>query len=262
MPSPKKNPPLANQSSDKLLSLIELLSEEESPARLYDLAAKLDMNQSTLSRFLTTLINRNYVKQDPETGRYSLTYKLCQISYNLTSKLDIRHVLNPVLRNISKEFGCTTNLIVRYNYSCIYLEVIPAPEQVMLPLQRIGKVAPLYCTGAGKLLLSEFSDEKLNEYASEMEFTPFTPHTITTLHHLKKIIEESRINGYAIDNEECELGTRCLSVPVYDYTHHIIAVISINASSAKLTDEYIAHHVDKIKTLVAEGSRILGYYES
>lgn len=262
MPTSSKNPSLSNQSSEKLLSLIELLSKQEEPARLSDLAASLHMNASTVLRFLTTLQNREYVFQDPDTGRYSLTYKICSIANNVTSRLNLRNICAPYLQQISKTFGCTTNLIVRYNYSCIYLEVIASPQQIMIPLQRIGRVAPLYCTGAGKLLLEEFSETQLEEYARDVEFKRFTEKTICTLPELKEVIAQSRVNGYSIDDEECELGTRCLAVPVYDYTGHIIAVISINAAATRLTDSYILEIAPSMKAIVAEVSKKLGYSET
>ena len=260
MQSPtKKNASLANQSSEKLLSLIEVLSVQDNPIRLSDLAALLDMNASTVSRFLTTLQNRVYVMMDSDSGKYSMTYKICQLANNLTSRMDLRSICRPYLHKISKIFNCTSNLITRYEYSVIYLEVVAGPQQLLVPLQRIGKVAPLYCTGAGKIFLQEFSNEEMDDYASAVSFDRFTEHTICSVGELKKVVAQSAALGYAVDNEECEIGTRCLAVPIYDYTGHIHAAISINAPSAKLTDEYILQNVDTLKGIAGEVSRLIGY---
>ena len=255
----KKNASLANQSSEKLLSLIEVLSVQDNPIRLSDLAALLDMNASTVSRFLTTLQNRGYVMMDSDSGKYSMTYKICQLANNLTSRMDLRSICRPYLHKISKIFNCTSNLITRYEYSVIYLEVVAGPQQLLVPLQRIGKVAPLYCTGAGKIFLQEFSNEEMDDYASAVSFDRFTEHTICSVGELKKVVAQSAALGYAVDNEECEIGTRCLAVPIYDYTGHIHAAISINAPSAKLTDEYILQNVDTLKGIAGEVSRLIGY---
>ena len=252
-------PSSANQSSEKLLSLIEVLSQEEEPVRLSDLAALMGMNVSTVSRFLTTLQNRGYVTQDADSGKYSMTYKICQLANNLTSRMDLRGICLPYLHKISKIFDCTSNLMPRYGYSVIYLEVVPGPQQILVPLQRIGKVAPLYCTGGGKLFLQEFTDAELNDYASDVTFERFTDHTISSIGELKCAVRESAERGYAIDDEECELGTRCLAVPIYDYTGHIHAAISINAPASKLTDTYIRQNADILKGLALEVSRNIGY---
>lgn len=254
-----KNPSAANQSSDKLLTLIEVLSQEEAPIRLTDLAAKLNMNTSTVSRFLTSLQNRGYVSQSGERGTYVLTYKICQLANNLTSRMDYRTICQPFLKKISKIFGCTTNLMTRYELTVIYLDVVPGPQQLLVPLQRIGKIAPLYCTGGGKLFLCRFTDEELRNYAATETFQRYTEYTICSLGELREELRQVAQNGYAIDNQECELGTRCLAVPVYNYTGATQAAISINAPISKLTDTYIAQNVDILKEIAMEISHLLGY---
>lgn len=249
----------ANQSSEKLLALMEVLSLEEQPIRLSDLAAKLDMNASTVSRFLAALQKRGYVSQSEERGTYVLTYKICQLANNITSRMDYRNICQPYLKKISKIFGCTTNLIARYEYSVIYLDVVPGPQQLMVPLQRIGKVAPLYCTGGGKLFLQQFSEEELRSYASLRPFHRYTDHTICSLGELREELQKIAVNGYAIDDQECELGTRCLAVPVFNYTGSIQAAISINAPISKLTDQYIQQNAPIMKEIALEVSQMLGY---
>lgn len=254
-----KNPSTANQSSEKLLLLMEVLSQEEAPIHLSQLAAKLGMNASTVSRFLATLQKCGYVSQSGERGSYVLTYKICQLANNVTSRMDYRNICQPHLKKISKIFGCTTNLIARYEYSVIYLDVVPGPQQLLVPLQRIGKVAPLYCTGGGKLFLTHFSEEELRSYASLNPFHRYTEHTICSLGALREELQRIVQQGYAVDDEECELGTRCLAVPVLNYTGGIQAAISINAPLTKLTDQYIQQNAPILKEIALEVSHQLGY---
>lgn len=252
-------PSTANQSSEKLLVLMEVLSQEEAPIQLSHLAAKLGMNVSTVSRFLATLQKCGYVSQSGDRGSYVLTYKICQLANNVTSRMDYRNICQPHLKKISKIFGCTTNLIARYEYSVIYLDVVPGPQQLLVPLQRIGKVAPLYCTGGGKLFLTHFTEEELRSYASLNPFHRYTEHTICSLGALREELQRISQQGYAIDDEECELGTRCLAVPVLNYTGGIQAAISINAPLTKLTDQYIQQNAPILKEIAMEVSHQLGY---
>ena len=129
----------------------------------------------------------------------------------------------------------------------------------MVPLQRIGKVAPLYCTGGGKLFLQQFSEEDLRSYASLRPFHRYTDHTICSLGELREELQKIAVNGYAIDDQECELGTRCLAVPVFNYTGSIQAAISINAPISKLTDQYIQQNAPIMKEIALEVSQMLGY---
>lgn len=259
MKETEKKASASNQSSEKLLALMEVLSLEEDPIHLSDLAAKLDMNASTVSRFLAALQKRGYVSQGEGRGTYIMTYKICQLANNITSRMDFRNICQPYLKKISKIFGCTTNLIARYEYSVIYLDVIPGPQQLLVPLQRIGKVAPLYCTGGGKLFLQHFSEEDLRDYAAIRPFHRYTEHTICSLGELREELQKIEENGYAIDDQECELGTRCIAVPVFNYTGGIQAAISVNAPITKLTDQYIQQNAPVLRELALEVSRMLGY---
>ena len=93
-----------NQSSDKLLTLLEILSVQPEPVRLQELAWQASMNTSTVLRFLMTLEKRGYVVQDGDTGRYSLTFKLCGIADNIKVHTDIRNICLPYMKLVSKKF--------------------------------------------------------------------------------------------------------------------------------------------------------------
>lgn len=251
--------PSSNRSSEKLLQLIEFLSEQEEPLRLLDIANRMGMNQSTVSRFLSALKNRNYVAQNFQNGKYSLTYKICRIANNVSSRMDMRHVSLPYLRTLSQIFGCTSNLVVEYDFSVMYLEVVPGPRQMLVPLQRIGIVAPLHCTSGGKLLLTEFSEEKMREFLSGKGLPKYTDHTITTERALRKELESVKKLGYAFDNEECELGVRCVGAPVRDFTNRIVGAVSVNGPVNKLTDAFMREKVPELLTITGEISSHLGY---
>ncbi len=137
-------PSTANQSSEKLLVLMEVLSQEEAPIQLSHLAAKLGMNVSTVSRFLATLQKCGYVSQSGDRGSYVLTYKICQLANNVTSRMDYRNICQPHLKKISKIFGCTTNLIARYEYSVIIWMLSPARSSGWFPC--IGLARWPHCT--------------------------------------------------------------------------------------------------------------------
>ena len=109
----------ANQSSEKLLTLIELLSTWSEPVKLQSLASQASMNVSTTLRFLMALENKGYVVQD-DTGRYSLTYKLCRIANNIKIHTSIRNICLPFMKEVSRYFGETVNLSEEENMSVVY----------------------------------------------------------------------------------------------------------------------------------------------
>jgi len=255
----KSKASISNQSSDKLLQLVEFLSEQEEPLRLLDIARQTGMNQSTASRFLSALKNRGYVAQNSQNGKYSLTYKICRIANNVSSRMDTRHVSLPYLRELSKVFGCTSNLVVEYDLSVMYLEVVAGPRQMLVPLQRIGIVAPLHCTSGGKLLLTEFSEEKFQELLRLKGLPKYTNRTITNEDALRHEVEEARRLGYAFDNEECELGTRCVAAPLRDFSGRIVGAVSVNGPIVRMTDDYIQQKLPHLISIAGEISAHLGY---
>lgn len=248
-----------NLSSVKLLKIIEYLCETNSPARLLDISNDTKINVSTVSRFVTTLKQEGFVDQDENTGKYFMTYKICNLANKVSSNLDIRMLAKPYLSLISNSFNSTCNLVVEYDSSAMYLEVVSPSNQVYMPLQRIGSIAPLYCTGAGKLFLTEYDETKLNELYRSRGFEKLTDHTFTDVPSLKKELITIRQSGFAYDKEECELGTICIAVPVYDYTGKIHAAISVNGRAEKMTEEYLKTKLPFMLECADQLSQKLGY---
>lgn len=235
----KVNPTKSNQSAEKLLHLIEAMSELDEPIRLQDIAKRLKMNVSTVLRFLTPLLRRGYVDQDPKTSRYSLTFKLCGIANNITSRLDIRAIARPYMRNLAHIFKESANLSIENDMSVLYVEMVNGPSKTIMAMQRIGNIAPLHCTGVGKLFLLEYSQQKIDQYIAVKGLTRFTENTITDRERLLRELEEVRRYGYSFDNEECEEGARCIAAPVRDYTGRTVACVSVSGPITRMTDAHI-----------------------
>ncbi|MDR1535434.1 MAG: IclR family transcriptional regulator [Planctomycetota bacterium] len=255
------DPTQSNLSTEKLLSLLECMTNLEGPARLQDLARTLGMNASTLLRFLAPLQRRGYVFQEPESGRYSLTFRLCALADSLKSRLDLRNLAFPFLREAAKVFGESANLSVDRDMSVLYVEVVNFPGKTLMMMQRIGHVAPLHCTGVGKLFLSEYSPRQLARYLKAKGLTRFTDRTLTRREDLERALEEIRRQGYAFDNEECEEGARCVAAPLRDYTGRIAAGLSVSGPAARMTDRHIARNLPYLLDAARQLSLRLGWRE-
>ncbi|MDR2933192.1 MAG: IclR family transcriptional regulator [Oscillospiraceae bacterium] len=261
MPTTEKvgAPSHTNQSSTKLLHLIEVLSRQPEPCRLQDIARESGMNPSTALRFLSALQSMHYVAQDIDSGRYYLTFKLCAIAQNITSHMSIRSISMPFLRNVSHIFSESCNLAVENDMSVMYVEVANDPHKTLMSTQRIGNVAPLHCTGVGKLMLSGFTYAELEQYIAIKGLPRLTPHTITTLDGLEAELAQIRKLGYAFDNEECEVGARCIAAPIRDYTGRIIAGISVSGPTVRMSDAHIFTHLPYLIETAAQLSIRLGW---
>ncbi len=235
----KSNPAKSNQSTEKLLHLMETMSGLSDPIRLQDLSAKVGMNASTVLRFLAPLQRRGYVAQEQENSRYYMTFKLCGVAHNISSRLNVRNVAIPFLRSMAQIFKESANLSVESEMSVMYIEVVGGPSKTLMTMQRIGHIAPMHCTGVGKLFLLEYGAQKLDQLIAVKGLPRFTPNTITDKAELVRTLDEIRARGYAFDNEECEEGARCVAAPIRDFTGSTVACVSISGPATRMTDKHI-----------------------
>lgn len=257
---PVKKPQL-NHSTDKVLSILEYLANENEPVRLLTLAADLGLNTSTASRFLSSLEKNGYVRQDTETRRYLLTMKLCTLSRNLLSNNNLVAYAKPYLKRLAGLFMEVTCLSVEQEMSVVYVATYDGPDHMLKTFSYVGKRAPMHCTGSGKLLLTNYTDEQLADYLHKKGNLKPTANTITSYKELKNELKQIQNQQYSIDNEECEIGMRCVAVPVRDYTGSIVAGLSVTGPSARMTLEKITRHLPHLFKAGAELSILLGYNE-
>lgn len=248
-----------NQSTDKVIQLIEYLAKAGEPRRLQQISEDLGTNSSTTLRFLTSLLRNGYVAQDEETKQYALTMKICSLSHRLLQSVDIVEVVKPYLKQMSTLFSEVTCLSVKQNNHVIYIATNDGPDQMLKSFVHIGKRAALHCTGTGKLFLSVYTDNELVEYLKTNDNIRLTPNTICTFEELRKELDSIRECHYSIDNEECEIGMRCLAVPIYDYTNKIVAGISVTGPTQRMTDELIRQNLPQLQEVAMKVSEKLGY---
>ena len=248
-----------NQSSDKLLALIELLAQQPEPIRLQDISRISGMNASTALRFLSALQHRDYAAQEIDTGRYYLTFKLCGLAQNITSHFGIREIAQPFIRNVSNVFSESCHLAVESDLLVLYIDVAKCASRTLMITQRIGNLAPLHCTGVGKLFLSQHSVDEVEGIISQKPMQRLTENTITTIPLLLKELDHVRNLGYAYDNEECEVGARCIAAPIRDYTGNIVAGISVSGPAVRMTDEHIMMNLPFLMETAEQISVRLGW---
>jgi DNA-binding IclR family transcriptional regulator len=249
----------ANQSSDKLLTILEFLAEQPEPVRLQDLAELCSMYPSTALRFLTTLRNRGYVAQETESGKYYLTLKICSLAQRRSAQIDVRNIAFPFMRSIANLFTESCNLAVQKDLTVIYIEVANVANKALMSTQRIGSAAPMHCTGIGKLFLSEYTSAELDAYCQVKGLDKYTEYTLTNKSTLLQDLEEIQSLGYAFDNQECELGVRCIAVPIRDFTGRIIAGLSISGPNVRMTNEHIYSHLQNLLDAGNQISIYMGY---
>ncbi|MDR3296238.1 MAG: IclR family transcriptional regulator [Clostridiales Family XIII bacterium] len=226
-----------NQSVGKVLQIIEIMSQNRGAMKLQDISVKSGLPVSTALRMVNTLLSYGYVRQDPVTLRYALTLKFAQLGSLVSSQFRITDIMRPYLIELSDKSGEAVCYAADQDMELIYMDVIDGPDGILKVMQRIGKRAPLHCTGIGKIMLLNYSQKELRHFVSAKGLLSYTPKTIVTKETLQRELEKVRRAGYAMDDEECELGARCVAAGIKDYTGRYIGGISVSGPISRLTLE-------------------------
>jgi IclR family transcriptional regulator, KDG regulon repressor len=187
--------------------------------------------------------------------------KLFKLGHQVVSHLNLREICRPFLTRIMSETKETVHLAVLDEDQVLYLDKVEGPHALRMP-SRVGRHIPTYCTSLGKAMLSCLDDQEVKSIFRNQVLRPYTANTIKTLSQLLTNLRLIRKRGYSIDNEEIEIGLRCVGAPIRDYTGAMVAAISVAAPSARLSSQKIPTVGRLIVTTAEEISEKLGYEKS
>lgn len=247
------------QSLERTFDLIENLSRNPDGMLLMELSAATGLHKSTAHRLLASLVNLGYVKKEETTNKYRLTLKLFELSGRVVDNIDVLEIAKTPLehlRNVTQE---AVHLVVREGIDIVYVHKVDSRNSSIRMFSRIGMRRPMYCTAVGKSILATMSNAEVQKIWDKSDIKRYTQHTIVELDALYHELEQVRACGYALDNEENELGVRCIGAAVLDYTGRGKAALSISAPIARMTDERITELSTDILATCTAISAELGY---
>lgn len=225
------------QSVERIFALIEALAAHPAGTGLQQLAQETGLAKSTVHRLLASLVGLGYAVQDRQTGRYRLTLKMFELSSGIVNSLDIMGVAKLHLERLAQRTGEAVHLVIRDGRDIVY--IYKTESGPMRMSSRVGLRSPLYCTGVGKAILAALPDNEVNEIWRHSSPQKLTGHTITDLPSLRAQLAEVRACGYAIDDEENELGIRCVAVAVPGPGGRPECAFSISGLAPYMSDDRI-----------------------
>ncbi|KQB01393.1 transcriptional regulator [Vibrio metoecus] len=225
-----------------------------------DLAQRLMMSKSTVYRFLQTMKTMGYVSQEGETENYSLTLKLFELGAAALEYVDLVELADVEMRRISDLTMEALHLGALDGDGIIYIHKIDSKYNLRMQ-SRIGRRNPLYSTAIGKVLLAERNEEEVRQILADVEFTQSTENTHNDVDSLLKELPVVKEQGFAQDNEEQEVGLRCLAVPVYDRFNRVVAGMSVSLPTIRFTEEKQVEYVQELHQAAARISAKLGCAE-
>ena len=245
------------QSVDRTIDVLESLASRQGATGISELAQLVGLHVSTVHRLLATLVDRGYVRQDPESSRYHLGSRVFTLASAADVHLDLRLVARPYLERMMRNSGETANLVTTGDGEVVYLDQVASMHLVKM-FTSPGMRAPLYCTGVGKVMLAH-RDAAFVEPVLSSPMKRYTSKTIVTRAALENELAAIRRNGFCIDNEEMEDGVRCLAVPIFDRRNECVGAMSVSGPTTRMTSERVLKLAPTACGLADELSRQLGF---
>lgn len=240
------------------MDILEQLSQSSKPIGPTEISKSTGISKSTVCRLLSTLQARKYVERRGTDGKYSIGPKLITIVSCHIGSLELQTEARPYLSLLASDLNLTTHLGILDGNEVIYVEKLDHIPTKQLYSQ-IGYRVPAYCSSLGKCLLSKYSGEDLKRIMGQSTFKIYTKHTIPNLEALKEQLRKIRDEGWAMDNEEYEVGHLCVGAPIYDYRGEIIAAVSASGTSTVITSESLPVVIDEVKQTSKQISKCMGY---
>lgn len=222
------------QSVERIFTIIETLAKHPHGMTLQAVAKSTQLAKSTAHRLLSSLITLGYAMQDGVTGHYKLTLKMFELSSGVVSEMDVLSVAKPHLDRLAARTGEAIHLVVRDGVDVVYL--YKAETGGMRMGSRVGLRNPMYCTGVGKAILSTLPFEEIEQIWQTSHREQLTPHTIVNFSELLEQLRLIRVRGWAVDDEENELGIRCVALALPGPGGRADAAFSITSLVPNMSD--------------------------
>jgi DNA-binding IclR family transcriptional regulator len=242
------------QVLERTFAVLDMLATQPEPASLKDVSERTGLHPSTAHRILNDLVVGRFVDR-PAAGSYRLGMRLLELGNLVKARLDVREAAIGPMRELHKVTHQPVNLSMRQGDEIVYVERTYSERSGMQVVRAVGGRAPLHLTSVGKLFLAQDDLVRVRAYATRTGLTGHTRNSITDLPRLERELAGVRLNGVARDDEELELGVRCMAAGVFDDQNKLLAGLSVSAPADRLEESWL----ERVKDTASRISVALGY---
>lgn len=239
---------------------MEILSYFEDSAELgiSEISEYMGLSKSTVYGLVNTLASFGYLEQSGQNKKYRLGLRLFELGNLVQRRMDIRQEAHPYCQTLADKYHTTVHLAAYSEGEVIYVDKVDNTSSVVV-YSRIGKRAPMYCTGVGKAIATFLPQEYLERYIFPRGLKKMTENTITTREGLLAEFQKIRENGYAMDNEEIEPGLKCIAAPIFDYSKRPQMALSVSFPFGRICDTSLEEVTQDVMYYANMISERLGY---
>ncbi len=243
-------------SVDRALDLLELLALSDRGLTLSDVSRKLRIPRSSAHYLIQSLACRGYLERNPAGRDYVLGLRVANFANSAAARSQLSMICTPYLEAIVKELGLAAQVGVLDGAEALVIDLVDAPTDIRLD-SWVGRHFDLHCTALGKALIAHLPDPQVRKLFEGRGLPRHNPNTLCSMEAMKAHLAEVRTKGYAVDNEEHELGARCVAAPIFNYLGSVVAAICVFSSVRKFPTWQIPGVGNKIISVAREISRYL-----
>ena len=240
-----------------MFSLIDLLASRQEAMSLKEISEKTKLHPSTAHRILNDLAIGRYV-QRADVGSYRLGLRLLELGNAVKERLNVRDAALEPMRELHRVIEQSVNLSLCQGDEIVYIERAYSERSGMQVVRAIGGHAPLHLTSVGKLFLATQDPQQLHAYALRTQLKGNTKNSLSEFAQLEQDLVRVRERGVARDNEELELGVKCMACGIYDDQGQLVAGLSISAPADRLDETWLA----QLQETARQISHALGHRET
>jgi IclR family transcriptional regulator, pca regulon regulatory protein len=224
------------QSLERGLAVMELFSREHPSLTLSEAAELAGLTRATARRILLTLERLGYVKR--ANRHFTPTAKLLSIGYAYLSSLDLWEVAEPYMEDLAEQTGESCSAAILDGTEIVYVARVPA-KRIMRVALSVGSRLPAYATSMGRVLLASLPPEELDVYFRTSTREQLTNRTTVDEAELRAELDNVRCRGWALVDQELELGVRSVAAPVRDLRGRVLAAMNVSAHAGRVTVEHM-----------------------
>ena len=242
---------------EKAMAILELLDKSELELTVTEIHTQLDIPKATTFMILNVLENYRVVRKSSH-GRYSLGPKIYTLGMSYMTKMDLKKVAKPYLDQLTNKTKFTSHLGVMDSNGILFIAKVEIPSFIKFSTFP-GMRSQLHNTSMGKAILANLPDEEIEQIVDTIELGRYTPNTITDKTKFKEVLKRIKETGYAVEDEEGEIGVRCIGAPIFDIDNKVIAAVSITALKADLPVDLFQEVGNKVMDIARKISTDLGH---
>src|SRR5579871_685449 len=255
MPENHKSPSVA---VERALAMLEAVAQEPDGLSNAEISRKLQIPKSSASYILRTLERQAYLNRDSDSGKYRVGLKILSLSRGALSGIDVREVALPIMRHLMEKTNLTCHLAILDGPDAVYIEKVE-PQGFIRMDTWVGRRMRVHATSVGKSLVAHIPRERLERILAESGMEKRTPKTITTLPRFLKELEKVRAQGCAVDDEENNMGARCVGAPIFDQSGNAEASLGLSGTTNQVNAHTMPRILEALKDAARHISMQLGY---